>query len=135
MSTISSVLAAIDFLVSDLLVFHVYRHPYASDPRPANVSDQAIEQYHNERRTQALSNMENLRDKVAASRAQTTFSVECGDAKTHIAAKAPELGSDLIVMGKHGRSFTGELFLGGVTRHTVARAGSDVAVVPEYSRP
>jgi nucleotide-binding universal stress UspA family protein len=120
---------------ADLLIFHAYDQPYASDLYPANLPDQAIEQYHTERRTQALSNMENLRDKIAAPQARTTFSVECGDAKTHIAAKAAESGSDLIVVGKHGRSFAGELFLGGVTRHTVARAQCDVAVVPEYSRP
>lgn len=120
---------------ADLLVFHAYPQPNASDLHPSYVPDQAIEQYHTERRKQALSNMENLRDKVAAPGARATFSVECGEAKTHIAAKAAEWGSDLIVVGKHGRSFTGELFLGGVTRHTVARAQCDVAVVPEYSRP
>lgn len=118
---------------ADLLVFHAYSHPYAGDLKPADIPDQAIEQYHAERRNQAQSNMETLRDKIAAPGASTTFSVECGDAKTLIAAKAAELGSDLIVVGKHGHSFTGELFLGGVTRHTVARAQCDVAVVPEYS--
>lgn len=120
---------------ADLLVFHAYGHPYASDLQPADIPDQAIEQYHAERRSQALSNMENLRQKVAAPGARIAFSVECGNAKTLIAAKAAELGSDLIVVGKHGHSFTGELFLGGVTRHTVARAQCDVAVVPEYPRP
>jgi nucleotide-binding universal stress UspA family protein len=120
---------------ADLLIFHAYDHPYASDLHPADVPDQAIERYHTERRKEALSNMGNLRDKVATPGTRTTFSVECGDAKTHITAKAAELGSDLIVVGKHGHSFIGELFLGGVTRHTVARAQCDVAVVPEYSRP
>lgn len=120
---------------ADLVVFHAYGHPYASDLRPVDVPDQAIEQYHTERRNQALSNMENLRDKIAAPGARTTFSVECGDAKTLIDTKAAELKSDLIVIGKHGHSFAGEVFLGGVTRHTVARAQCDVAVVPEYPRP
>ncbi len=120
---------------ADLLIFHAYDHPYASDLRPADVPDQALEEYHAARREPALSNMVNLRDKIAAAATKTTFHVECGDAKTLIAAKARELGADLIVLGKHGRSFTGELFLGGVTRHTVARAQCDVTVVPEYPRP
>ncbi len=120
---------------ADLLVFHAYDHPYASDLNPSPVPDQAIEQYHAARREQALSNMENLRDKIVAAGTKATLHVECGDAKALIAAKAGELGADLIVLGKHGRSFTGELFLGGVTRHTVARAQCDVTVVPEYPRP
>lgn len=120
---------------ADLMVFHVYDHPYASDLHPTEVPDQAIERYHATRREQALSNMENLRDKIVAAGTKATFHVECGDAKALIAAKAGELGADLIVVGKHGRSFTGELLLGGVTRHTVARAQCDVTIVPEYPRP
>lgn len=119
----------------DLLALHVYDHPYASDLHPSEVSDQAIEQYHATCREQALSNMEGLRDKFVAAGTKATFHVACGNAKALIAAKAEELGADLIVLGKHGRSFTGELLLGGVTRHTVARAKCDVTVVPEYPRP
>ncbi len=119
----------------DLVVFHAYDHPYASELQPTDVPDKAIEQYHAACREQSLSNMENLRDKVLPGETRTTFQVVCGDAKRLIAEKAGELSADLIVLGKHGRSFTGELFLGGVTRQTVARAQCDVAVVPEYPRP
>jgi nucleotide-binding universal stress UspA family protein len=119
---------------AELLLFHAYECPYESELHAANVPDQTIEKYHTDRRNQATSNMESLRDRTLASGAATTISVECGNAKTDIAAKAAELGSDLIVMGKHGRTLIGEFFLGGVTRHTVARAPCDVAVVPEYPR-
>lgn len=119
---------------AELLLFHAYECPYESELHAANVPDQTIEKYHTDRRNQALSNMESLRDRTLASGVGTTLFVECVDAKTGIAAKAAELGSDLIVMGKHGRTFIGEFFLGGVTRHTVARAPCDVAVVPEYPR-
>jgi nucleotide-binding universal stress UspA family protein len=50
---------------ADLLAFHVYPQPDATDLYSANAPDQANEQYHAERRKQALSNMESLRDKVA----------------------------------------------------------------------
>jgi nucleotide-binding universal stress UspA family protein len=118
----------------ELLIFHVYECSYESELHAANVRGQTIEQYHTDRRNQALSNIESLRDRTLASGAGTTITVECGNAKTGIAGKAAELGCDLIVMGKQGRTFLGEFFLGGVTRHTVARARCDVAVVPEYSR-
>jgi nucleotide-binding universal stress UspA family protein len=117
-----------------LLVFHAYECPYETKLRQANVSDRIIKQFHIDSRDRALSNMENLRDKAAAPVARTAFSVDCGVAKTSIAAKAADYGADLIVLGKHGLSFVDELFLGGVTRHTLARATCDVAVVPDWPR-
>ncbi len=119
---------------AELLIFHSYEFPYEKELHAANVPDQTVEQYHTDLRNQAMSNIESLRDRALSSGAGTSISVECGSAKTAIAAKAFELGSDLIVMGKHGRTVIGEFFLGGVTRHTVARAPCDVAVVPEYPR-
>ena len=119
---------------ADLLVFHAYASPHESKLQETNVSEQLLKQFHIDYRGQALSNMENLRDKTAIPVARTAFSVECGDAKTVVAAKGADYGADLIVLGKHGRSFVDELLLGGVTRHTVARARCDVAVVPDWPR-
>jgi len=119
---------------ADLLVFHAYASPHESKLQETDVSEQLLKQFHIDYRGQALSNMENLRDKTATPVARTSFSVECGDAKTVVAAKAADYGADLIVLGKHGRSFVDELLLGGVTRHAVARARCDVAVVPDWPR-
>jgi nucleotide-binding universal stress UspA family protein len=119
---------------ADTLIFHAYECPYESELRRANVPEDTIKQFRADRRGQSLSNMEIIRDRVAMPEARTAFSVEAGNAKILIAAKAAELGVDLIVIGKHGRSFMAETFLGGVARHTVARACCDVAVVPEYPR-
>ncbi len=119
---------------AEFLIFHAYEYPHESELYAANVPEQTIEQYHTDRRNQALSNIESLRDRTLGPGRRTAIAVECGDARTGIAAKAAELGSDLIVMGKHGRTFIGEFFLGGVTRHTVARAQCDVVIVPEHSR-
>lgn len=119
---------------AELFLFHAYECPYESEIRAANAPEQTIEQYHTDRLNQAMSNIQSFRDRTLAPGVRSTISVECANAKSGIAAKAAELGSDLIVMGKHGRTFIGEFFLGGVTRHTVARAQCDVAVVPEYSR-
>lgn len=119
---------------ADLLIFHAYERPYDSELRRAAVPDETIERFHTNRRNQVLSNMEGLRDRAGVPDARATLVVECASAKTRVAAKAAELGADLIVVGKHGRSLIAELLLGGVTRHTVARAGCDVAVVPEYPR-
>ena len=39
-----------------------------------------------------------------------------------------ELGTDLIVLGKHGAGMTEELLLGSVTKHVLARSTADVLV-------
>jgi nucleotide-binding universal stress UspA family protein len=118
---------------ADLVIFHAYASVHESKLQDTNVSEQLLKQFHSDHR-QALSNMENFRDKTSIPAALTSFSVECGDAKTVVAAKAADCDADLIVLGKHGRSFVDELLLGGVTRHTVARARCDVAVVPDWPR-
>ncbi len=119
---------------AELLVYHAYDVPCIGELRQGDAADGEIEQFRNDWRDEALSNMARLRNSHEEFGARTAFSVESGNAKMLIAAKATELGSDLIVMGKHGRSPIGEFFLGGVTRHTVARAPCDVVVVPEFPR-
>ena len=47
-----------------------------------------------------------------------------------ISATAQAYAANLIVIGKQGRSRLAEYFVGGTTRHTIARAHCDVAVVP-----
>lgn len=46
-----------------------------------------------------------------------------------ILAKAEELLSDLIVIGKHGQSWFEDVFLGSVTHHILARSKCDTLVV------
>ncbi len=119
---------------AELLVFHAYDVPCVRELGPGDAPGGDLARSCNDWRDEALANMERLRNSNEAIGACTTFSVESGNAKMLIAAKAAELGSDLIVMGKHGHSPIGEFFLGGVTRHTVARAPCDVLVVPECPR-
>jgi nucleotide-binding universal stress UspA family protein len=87
-----------------------------------------------EYRDQALANMQNMLEKTAAPLERTSTALANGNARFVTSASAVEWGADLIVLGKHGYSLIGELFLGGVTRHTVARATCDVAVVPDWPR-
>ena len=57
-------------------------------------------------------------------------SVELGDARLALCRRATELQSNLIVMGKQGRSWFSEFLLGSVTRRTIELAPCDVLVVP-----
>ena len=119
---------------AEFLVFHAYESPQETPLRQAVIPEQIIRQFDAHYGEQALSNMKNLCEKSEMPAGRTAFAAECGDVKTFISAKAADWGADLIVLGKHGHSAVGELLVGGVTRHTVARARCDVAVVPDWPR-
>jgi nucleotide-binding universal stress UspA family protein len=61
--------------------------------------------------------------------------VEHGSARRVVLDVAKRVGADLVVMGKQGRSFAGEIFLGSVTRHVLAEAHCDVLVAPASRAP
>ena len=148
-ATYQRVFVAVDFSVHSLAafrfalqvapsahvhLFHAYTCPYEGKLRQANLSDETIGQLRTEYRDQALANMQNMLEKTAAPLERTSSAVAHGNARFAASTCAAEWGADLIVLGKHGYSLIGELFLGGVTRHTVSRAKCDVAVVPDFKR-
>lgn len=108
-------------------IFHAYESPGREDPRQAQASKA-------EYRDRAYSNLENLRRKASAPLGDATFVVLQGDPKHMVSETAGRYQADLVVVGKHGRSLAEEFFLGGVTRHTLATANCDVAVVPDWPR-
>ncbi len=57
--------------------------------------------------------------------------VEVGDAADVICRVAERFGVDVIVVGSHGRSGLGRLFLGSVSEHVVRHAPCPVLVVRE----
>lgn len=115
-------------------LFHAYTCPYEGKLRQADLPDEIITRLRGEYRDQAMANMQNMLEKTAAPLERTSSAVAHGNAKFETSTRAAEWGADLIVLGKHGYSLIGEFFLGGVTRHTVARAKCDVAVVPDWRR-
>jgi nucleotide-binding universal stress UspA family protein len=57
--------------------------------------------------------------------------VEVGDVANTVCRVAEDLGVDLVVVGSHGRSGLGRLFLGSVSEHVVRHAPCPVLVVRE----
>jgi nucleotide-binding universal stress UspA family protein len=55
--------------------------------------------------------------------------IETGDAADAICQTAKRLGVDVIIVGSHGRTGLGRLFLGSVSEHVVRHAPSPVLVV------
>ncbi|MBK6597324.1 MAG: universal stress protein [Proteobacteria bacterium] len=132
-------MAALAFAVriapsAHLHVFHAFECPYESKLRRADIAEEILRQLQSRCRDQAFANVRNMIEKSEAPVERVSSVVVSGNPRHVTHAAAAEWGADLIVLGKHGHSAIGEFFLGGVTRHTLSRAESDVAVIPHYPR-
>lgn len=119
---------------ADICVLHAFESPFEGKLEYAGVSQEIIARYREESGREARASMAALLERHADAQSRAVPVVAHGDPRTLIASKADELGADLIVIGKHGRSLLAEYFLGGITRAVLARAACDVAVVPEPGR-
>jgi len=61
--------------------------------------------------------------------------IETGDAADAICQTAKQLGVDVIIVGSHGRTGLGRLFLGSVSEHVVRHAPCPVLVVRRPPEP
>lgn len=118
-----------------LHVFHAFESPYESKLRRADVSEEAVRDLRSQYHDQAVANMRNMLEKSSLPADRASSVVALGNPRHVTHAAAAQHNADLIVLGKQGHSAIGEIFLGGVTRHTLSRAECDVAVVPDYPRP
>lgn len=111
-----------------LHVFHVYDNPFEGRLQSAGVSKEAMESYRNSLLLEAESEMREFLAR-AEDLKDLRSHIELGDARLAICRRAIELQSNLIVMGKQGRSWLSEFLLGSVSRRTLELAPCDVAIV------
>ncbi len=116
---------------ADINIVHAYDVPLERKLWLADVPEEQIEHFRNEARQKALENIVSLRKEAGPEQHRILHYMENGDAGSVILARDASLGADLIVIGKHKRSYTGELLLGSVTRHVLSGARCDVLVVQE----
>lgn len=116
---------------ADINIVHAYDVPLERKLWLADVSDEQINEYRNEARLQALDKVVNLRKQFGLEQQRMSHYLESGDAASVILGREASSGADLIIAGKHRRSYAGELLLGGVTRHVLSGAKCDVLVVHE----
>ncbi|MBS0578100.1 MAG: universal stress protein [Proteobacteria bacterium] len=117
---------------ADFVLFHAYPRASELELMREDIPDEASKRFDEQQHEQALANMEGFCQRTGAPLRRTTFLVVPGKPKNLVASKAAALNADLVVLGKHGHSVLGDFFLGGVTRHALAKAACDVAVVPAY---
>lgn len=114
-----------------LHVFHVYDNPIEGRLYSAGASEEAVASY---RHTLELEAESELREYLARAgdMKNVRSHIEVGDARLAICRLAGELQSNLIVIGKQGRSWLSEFLLGSVSRRTLELAPCDVAIVPSH---
>lgn len=114
-----------------LTILHVFNVPFEGRLRIVGASEDDIRQYREEEQQAAEKKIRELIRESYVDSDRVSYAVEGGDPSPVILAKAEELLSDLIVIGKHGQTWIEDLFLGSTTRHVLARSECDVLVVQE----
>lgn len=114
-----------------MTILHVFNLPFEGRLRIVGASEDDIRQYRQEEQRSAERKIWELVRESHVDSARVSYTVEGGGPSPVILAKAEELSSDLIVIGKHGQSWIEDLFLGSTTHHVLARSECDVLVVQE----
>jgi len=114
-----------------MTILHVFNLPFEGRLRIVGASEDDIRRYRQEEQRTAERKIWELVRESHVDSARVSSAVEGGGPSPVILAKAEELSSDLIVIGKHGQSWIEDLFLGSTTHHVLARSECDVLVVQE----
>lgn len=111
-------------------VLHTIEVPFAGLLQHAGASRQALDHYRQEARGRAEQAMQDL---IAGSANPAGLSpiIEEGYAPDVINAKALELQTELVVIGKRGTTELDEAMLGSVTKHVLYESPCDVLVAGE----
>lgn len=114
-----------------MTIVHAFRVPFEGNLRIAGALEEDIRRYYEEEQLGAEKMIRELIHESHVDADRVSYAVERGDPSPVILAKAEEISSDLIVIGKHGQSWIEDLFLGSTTHHVLARSECDMLVVQE----
>jgi nucleotide-binding universal stress UspA family protein len=116
-------------------VLHAYEVPFEGKLRHAGVSDRDIETHRADARERALGEMSAFLEPLGLPDASTRVEVVHGPAPRRILELAEALGSELIAVGKHGRSQVEDLLVGSVTLYILGYAEADVLIASAPREP
>ncbi|TSE21592.1 Universal stress protein [Tepidimonas alkaliphilus] len=111
-------------------LLHVYTVPFEEKLRFAGVDDEVIACYRERARQHASAELHALAHRAGWVPSRYQALLHEGDPAAAVVEEAQRRGSDLVIIGKHGRSATEELLLGSVTKHVLAEAPCDVLLSP-----
>lgn len=127
-STAATELAILLAPQSELSLLHVHELPFEGKLRYVGATPDAIEQYRDASRERGFNALQQAAKRSNLSQRKWRPLVLEGDPAERILDQAEELGTDLIVLGKHGLGMVEELLLGTVTRKILSQAHCDVLV-------
>ena len=112
-----------------ITIVHAFHVPSEAKLSLAGMTDEAIRQYCEEERQEAVKEIEAMIHDFADDPSRISFAVERGKGSEVILDKEKDLSADLIVIGKHGQSMIEELLFGSTTRYVLVGSRCDVLVV------
>lgn len=113
---------------AQLILMHACAFPFEGKMRFAGVSDEAVLQYRQTIRREALARLQSLANESGVDPVRWRPVVTHGDPVRDIVQQQLDLDADLVVVGKHGAGVTTELLLGSVTQQVLGQVQSDVLV-------
>ena len=120
---------------ADLHLFHALEMPFEGKLKFAGAGEELIRRYRSQAIERASRGLHEMATEAGLSEPGCLRRVRHGEASQSILAEEEERDCDLIVMGKHGTNFAGELLLGSVTSRVLSQSRSDVLVVVDEQRP
>lgn len=115
-------------------VFHVINPHREAVLRDADVPEHIIHETRLRQEAGAIARMRRKAARLGLDSTRMSFAVAHGHPVWATLRRAHELGADLIVAGKQGRSTLAEFLLGSVSRHLLAKSPCDMLIVPPPSR-
>ena len=116
------------------VLLSAFEVPFGDKLRYAGVDAERIADFRDEARTTAIERLHAFGHEAGLSPTQWTPCIIEGDASHVIVEQEQLTDCELVVLGKHGRSFTEDLLLGSVTRHVLAEGSRDVLVSMRSTR-
>ncbi len=111
-----------------LILLHACEFPFEGKMRFAGVDDNAVWQYRQSIRRDALQQLQTLASRTGIDADNWQPIVTLGDPVHDIVQQQLDHDADLVVVGKHGAGMTEDLLLGSVTQQVLGQVLSDVLV-------
>ena len=113
---------------AEFVLLHAFEVPFEGKLRYAGVEENALSALRVNARREAGAQMNELVARAGLDESRVRRIVVHGEATTQILEQEQEQDCDLIVIGKRGHGLLGEMLLGSVTKHVLARSTADVLV-------
>lgn len=114
---------------SEIYLTHVFEALFESKMRYAGVTDEIIHEYRIKARREAEVEMKRFIETSGVDQHNVHRSIEHSrHVPTKLRDRASEIGADLIIVGKHGKSLVEQLLLGSVALHLLTECPCDILV-------